>query len=415
MGIKYSQKDLNFIKNNYKTMSNSELGKKFGITDVSISAKLKKMGLKKSPEDIKNIYEKNRPSKKYSKKEMDFILNNYKTMSNQEIGKVLNLTREAIRKKLKRLGIKKSPEDIKINYQNNKYKCVHIGINHPLYGKHRSEEVKEKIRKKLTGVPLPKERTEKSSNTRKKLFSEGKIKIWNEGLNIEEILKHYKNGFPNTGVSRPMSEEGKRKISLKNTGKKRTEECKLQISETRKRLHAEGKLVPWNLNIPRTEEVKQKISLANTGKIPWNINIPRTKECKQKISVANTGKLLGNKNPAWIDGRSFEPYCPKFNKNFKFKIRARDGFLCLKCGMREEDHIKLFNCNLHSHHINYDKKLTIKENCCALCMRCNIEVNGNRSSWIKFFQSILSERYGYQYTDNGTILINSDQQTLQWE
>ena len=86
--------------------------------------------------------------------------------------------------------------------------------------------------------------------------------------------------------------------------------------------------------------------------------------------------------------------------------------MCTKCGMKEEDAIELFDCNLHTHHINYDKKLTIKENCCTLCLRCNIEVNANRLHWTKFFQSMLSERYGYKYDSEGNIIqeINLEKQ-----
>lgn len=42
----------------------------------------------------------------------------------------------------------------------------------------------------------------------------------------------------------------------------------------------------------------------------------------------------------------------------------------------------------------------------SACLRCNTEVNSNRESWIKFFQSLLSERYGYSYDENQNIVIN---------
>jgi len=39
------------------------------------------------------------------------------------------------------------------------------------------------------------------------------------------------------------------------------------------------------------------------------------------------------------------------------------------------------------------------------------KVNFNRLHWIKFFQSLLSERYGYQYNEGSIILnINGGQQ-----
>ena len=88
-------------------------------------------------------------TRKYTEYELNYIINNYRSMSNDDIGAKLGLTRDAIRKKLKRLGLKKTQEEIKINYQNNKQKCGFKGIFHPQWGKHRSDDVKEKISKKL--------------------------------------------------------------------------------------------------------------------------------------------------------------------------------------------------------------------------------------------------------------------------
>jgi DNA-binding Lrp family transcriptional regulator len=82
-------------------------------------------------------------------KDKDFILANYKTMSNDDIGKKLNVSREAIRKRLKRMHIHRTDEEIKNHHYNNKYKMSNSGINHPLYGKHRIDEVKALISKKL--------------------------------------------------------------------------------------------------------------------------------------------------------------------------------------------------------------------------------------------------------------------------
>lgn len=102
---------------------------------------------------------------------------------------------------------------------------------------------------------------------------------------------------------------------------------------------------------------------------------------------------------------SFEPYTKEFNKEFKLAIRQREGFLCLKCGMREEDVIQLFKRKLDIHHIDYNKENSLKENCCALCQRCHTETNYNRPSWTKFFQSLLSEIYEYEYSEDGKIII----------
>jgi hypothetical protein len=152
----------------------------------------------------------------------------------------------------------------------------------------------------------------------------------------------------------------------------------------------------------------QKDRMSDSRK-KWYIDNPekaklKAIKCSQTKIKEGTSNL--EKNPNWSGGKSFEPYTTDFNNRFKEAIRMRDTFLCLKCGMREEDSLFLFKRKLHIHHIDYIKENTIKENCCTLCQRCNSEVNINRVSWTKFFQSLLSEKYGYKYSENGEIIIN---------
>jgi Mor family transcriptional regulator len=166
--------------------------------------------------------------------------------------------------------------------------------------------------------------------------------------------------------------------------------------------------------VEKAKEIKEKL-IKNNSKY-WK-NKKRSEETINKIKENHKGKHISpltefgklDKHPNWNNGSSFEPYTKDFNKMFKLAIKQRDGFMCLKCGMREEDHIKLFRQRLHIHHIDYIKENTFKENCCVLCMRCNMEVNSNRTSWTKFFQSLLSERYGYKYTEDGEIILNLNQ------
>lgn len=126
-----------------------------------------------------------------------------------------------------------------------------------------------------------------------------------------------------------------------------------------------------------------------------------TFETRKKRSASQQGIPLEK----WEKFTRFEPYTELFNKAFKLAIKQRDGFMCLKCGMREEDHLKLFKAKEHIHHIDYIKENTFFENCCLLCRRCNLEVNSDREIWTKHFQALLSKRYGYQYSENGEIIV----------
>jgi len=98
-------------------------------------------------------------------------------------------------------------------------------------------------------------------------------------------------------------------------------------------------------------------------------------------------------HPNWLGGISFEPYDKKFDKSFCNLIKKRDNNLCMVCNAL----ILKFLC---VHHIDYNKKNTCKENCISLCNSCHVKTNYNRSSWIKFFQTLMSDRYGYNYENN---------------
>ena len=144
-----------------------------------------------------------------------------------------------------------------------------------------------------------------------------------------------------------------------------------------------------------TQEFKDNLKEIHTGKI-------LSKKHKDKISDSCLGINMGEKNGMWNNGTSFLPYDKKFNNKFKRAIRKRDNYICLKCGKHQEKE----NRALSIHHIDYDKQLTIPQNCCAVCNKCNVEVNSNRKQWAKFFQSLLSEKYGYQYSDDKKIILD---------
>ncbi len=146
------------------------------------------------------------------------------------------------------------------------------------------------------------------------------------------------------------------------------------------------------------EHIKKQIESREKNNKKWILE-----ETKRKISdtALKNRVSVGEKNPNWLGGLSFEPYDSNFNNKFKRAIRKRDNQICLKCGIHRE---KLLRA-LDVHHINYNKLMSIPQNCCSLCRRCNIEVNKNRKHWTKFFQSLLNERYDYKYNTNQEVIL----------
>jgi hypothetical protein len=122
----------------------------------------------------------------------------------------------------------------------------------------------------------------------------------------------------------------------------------------------------------------------------------RPKKTCVKISESRKGNKnpmfgkTGDKDPAWKGGISFEPYCVKFNREFKERVRAFFGYRCVKCGksqsgMREK---------LHVHHVNFDK-----QSCCndtkplfvPLCRSCHSKTQRDRDGWERYFTEMIYE------------------------
>lgn len=185
---------------------------------------------------------------------------------------------------------------------------------------------------------------EKISETRKKLFKEGKMSIWIKGK-TKETDKRVRKISERMRINNPI---------FKNKS--------LQF-------HKGNKI--W--------ELKKKF------------NHPI--EERKKISASNQGISLEN----WEKFTSFEPYTSEFNKEFKNLVRLRDNFCCLNCGISEQKHIFLFNQKLTIHHIDYNKHNTCLNNCCTLCKKCNSLANKNRVEWTEYYQEKLSKLYNYQY------------------
>ena len=148
------------------------------------------------------------------------------------------------------------------------------------------------------------------------------------------------------------------------------------------RLYKEGKLVPW--------------SKGKTGVF--------SEEVLKQMSASQQGIPLAE----WKKFTSFEPYTPDFNNPFKEKIRERDNYCCVVCNNPQEE----LNYKLHTHHCDYNKLNSFFANCVSLCRHCHIRTNSNRASWKSFFQTLLKERYGYEYTLDQKIILDFTKNTV---
>jgi len=115
-----------------------------------------------------------------------------------------------------------------------------------------------------------------------------------------------------------------------------------------------------------------------------NIYAIRCLECLGKFNI-------GEHNPNWKKGVSFEPYSYEFNQELKEQIRERDSWKCKNCGMTEEEHLIVIGRVLTIHHIDYNKQNCQKNNLITLCLWCNSRANHNKDYWKNYYQTKIIE------------------------
>ena len=214
--------------------------------------------------------------------------------------------------------------------------------------------------------------SKKQSETKKRLFKEGKIKIWNKDI--------------------PCSNETIEKI-------------KRALKE-------------WHLHNKHPIKVPKKIYICKQcgkffknyeSQIKGKLHFCK-KECYNKFSKGvcfNTGKthfkkghdswikyLMPWEQPGWLGGLSFGEYGLEFNNKLKEQVRKRDNHRCQECGKHQDElrTVKGKKYRLHIHHIDYDKKNCSLINLLALCNNCHIRTNHNRKDWTEYFQQKIKEK-----------------------
>ena len=241
------------------------------------------------------------------------------------------------------------------------------------------------------------------------VFNKGCLGYWKGKKFTEEhkrkisIAKRREKSFM---FGKHLSEETKRRISEKKRGKNHhfwgkhfSKEHKKNLSDAIKGKH-------------HTKVTKQKLSEMYKGKTYEEIfGEKRALEIKRKIGKASKGhklsieirkKMSGKNHHNWLGGKSFEPYGLGFNNIFKEKIRERDNYCCVICNKPQEE----LKEKLSIHHIDYIKINNFPQNCISLCRKHHLETNFNRNAWKSFFQQLLKEKEGYEYSEEQKIILN---------
>jgi len=115
---------------------------------------------------------------------------------------------------------------------------------------------------------------------------------------------------------------------------------------------------------------------------PSRLKVGRGKFCSRECyGKWRSENITGEADPHWRGGKSFEPYCPKFNAKFKEYVRDKFGRVCFLCEKTEIENGR----RLDVHHVNYDKDCGCGSDLTCqfvpLCVSCNSKVNFNREIW----------------------------------
>jgi hypothetical protein len=129
--------------------------------------------------------------------------------------------------------------------------------------------------------------------------------------------------------------------------------------------------VSGDKNPAKRPDVRAKISAsAKSRLLPKERIAQLQKQCREMHTSAwcknQSTKMCGDKNPKWMGGISFEPYCPKFTKPLKDYIRQKFHHQCVRCGSYGNGR------KLDVHHVDFNKMQGCKGQTWALIPLCRV-------------------------------------------
>lgn len=179
----------------------------------------------------------------------------------------------------------------------------------------------------------------------------------NKKMSLSTRLK-----MSNSHKGKQLSQKHKENLSLSHRGERNGFYGKHHTKESKQKVRYKNKNYKW------TESQRQKIIMKNTGK-------KRSLEFRINASL----NKLREKNPNWKGGTSYLPYCPKFNETLKRDIREMYDNKCILCGRNDKDNITLTgkHYKLSIHHIFFDKQEGCNGNefrLVPLCLYCHNKI-----------------------------------------
>lgn len=245
------------------------------------------------------------------------------------------------------------------------------------------------------------------------LSEETKKKI-SESLKKVNCDTRFKKGHINYWGGKHLPQEMKDKISLAHKGKPLSQEHRDNVSQSLKG-HTVSKEViekirSFHIGKTRSKETRKKMSEFQKARMQKpEERLKRSLQTKKYFESPEARQHAsemkrGEKSPTWKGGISFEPYCIKFTKEFRERVRMFFNHECVLCGVKQTTR------KLHVHHVNYNK-----DTCCndaprlfvTLCMSCHSKTLLRREYWEAYFTNLINSKYnGKCYIDSNATPTN---------
>jgi len=126
----------------------------------------------------------------------------------------------------------------------------------------------------------------------------------------------------------------------------------------------------------------------------------------KKHTKETLDKISGKNAPNWRGGRSFEPYCPKFNEQLKEHIREKWGRRCVLCGRSEKEIMDEMRAKgwkriyrLAIHHVDYNKNCGCDGSVCILIPLCH-SCHGKTCHDYEYWEELIREKISGEYTED---------------
>ena len=205
-----------------------------------------------------------------------------------------------------------------------------------------------------------KEIIKKMQETKKTKFKEGKLKIWNKGLTMNDsrVRDYTLRKVDNNKLRRKINGFSYNwdKKTIEKMKQPLSEETKYKMSKTKLELYHNNNLKVWNKNLTHEKDNR----------------VLSKEDCH-----------------LWKGGISFEPYGLEFNNQLREQIRLRDSYRCQEC-FRHQDELRTKSnrkYKMNIHHIDFNKQNNNPDNLISLCRNCHAQTLFNREHWIKYYQN----------------------------